>query len=66
MRGSPAESENDNPTIGLLVCGTKTTSSLNTPWTHTKVPLGISEFNGIKFLPEAFKSSLPSIEGSGK
>lgn len=27
-----------------------------------KVPLGISEFNGIKFLPEAFKSSLPSIE----
>lgn len=56
------KAKNDSPTIGLLVCKDKDNFFAQYSLDAYKVPLGISEFNGIKFLPEAFKCSLPSIE----
>lgn len=54
--------ENDSPTIGLLVCKDKDNIFAQYSLEAYKMPLGISEFSGIKFLPDSFKCSLPTIE----
>lgn len=54
--------ENDNATIGLIICKTKDDIIAEYSLTDLHKPLGISSYELRKILPENFKSSLPSIE----
>lgn len=56
------KTEQDNPTIGLLICKDKDNVLAQYALESSSQPIGISEFQLTKFLPEEFKSSLPSIE----
>lgn len=52
----------DNPTIGLLICRTKDNIEAQYSLKSSSQPIGISEYNLSKLIPENFKSLLPSIE----
>ncbi|MDR0874038.1 MAG: PDDEXK nuclease domain-containing protein [Prevotellaceae bacterium] len=52
----------DNPTIGLLICKTKDNVDVQYSLESSTQPIGISEYEFSKLVPENFKSSLPSIE----
>ena len=52
----------DNPTIGLLICRTKDNIEAKYSLKSSNQPIGISEYNLSKLIPENFKSSLPSID----
>ena len=54
--------ENDNPTIGMIICKTKNTIEAEYSLKGIDKPIGISEYELMKLLPEKFKGSLPSIE----
>lgn len=54
--------ENDAPTIGLLICKTKDDVLAKYATTGIQLPVGISEYEIAKLLPEDFKSTLPTIE----
>ena len=54
--------ENDNPTIGLIICKSKDNVKAQYALEASSQPMGISEYEISKFMPEDFKSSLPTIE----
>ena len=54
--------ENDNATVGLIICKTKDDIIAEYSLTDLHKPLGIYSYELRKILPENFKSSLPSIE----
>ena len=54
--------ENDNATIGMLICKDKNEIIAEYSLTDLHKPLGISSYELKKILPENFKSHLPSIE----
>jgi predicted nuclease of restriction endonuclease-like (RecB) superfamily len=54
--------DTDNPTIGLLVCKTKDDVLAQYALESSSQPIGISEYQLSKLLPENFKSALPSVE----
>ena len=54
--------ENDAPTIGLLICKTKDNILAKYASESSKEPIGISEYQLSKLLPDNFKGTLPSIE----
>ena len=54
--------ENDNATVGLIICKTKDHIIAEYSLTDLHKPLGISSYELRKILPDNFKSSLPSIE----
>ncbi len=54
--------ENDNPTIGLLVCKYKDSVEAQYALESSTQPIGVSAYRLSKLIPEQFKSSLPSIE----
>lgn len=54
--------ENDNATIGMLICKDKNEIVAEYSLTDLHKPLGISSYELKKILPENFKSHLPSIE----
>jgi len=54
--------ENDNATVGLIICKTKDDIIAEYSLTNLHKPLGISSYELRKILPDNFKSSLPSIE----
>jgi predicted nuclease of restriction endonuclease-like (RecB) superfamily len=54
--------EIDNPSIGLLNCKTKDNIEAQYSLESSSQPIGISEYELSKLLPDNFKSSLPSIE----
>ena len=56
------KSENDNPTIGLLICKEKDNVLAQYALESTSQPIGISEYELSKLYPADFKGSLPSIE----
>lgn len=56
------KTEQDNPTIGLLICKSKDNIFAQYSLEGYNQPIGISEFEGVNVLPEDFKSSLPTIE----
>lgn len=56
------KSEQDNPTIGLLICKSKDDVFAQYSLEGYNQPIGISEFEGINVLPVDYKSNLPSIE----
>jgi len=54
--------EQDDPTIGLILC--QTNDRIIAEYTLKKVntPIGVSEYELTRALPENLKSSLPTIE----
>lgn len=52
----------DQPTIGLLICKTKDDVLAQYALEGSSQPIGISEFELSQIMPEAFVSSLPTIE----
>lgn len=56
------KTELDNPTIGLLICKTKDDVLAQYSLEGYNLPIGVSQYQLEKFLPDNFKSALPSIE----
>ena len=56
------KAEQDNPTIGLLICKDKDNVLAQYALESLSQPIGVAEFQLTKFIPDEFKSSLPSIE----
>ena len=56
------KSEDDNPTIGILICKSKNDIVVEYSLNNINKPLGISEYQLSDILPKEFQSSLPSIE----
>lgn len=54
--------ENDNQTIGLLICKTKDNVLAKYAVNAVNVPIGISEYDMNNLIPEDYKSSMPTIE----
>jgi predicted nuclease of restriction endonuclease-like (RecB) superfamily len=54
--------EGDNDTIGLLICKNKDDVVAQYALENVHLPLGVSEYELSKLIPENYKSSLPSIE----
>jgi len=54
--------ENDNPTIGILLCKGKDKVVAEYALSDIHKPMGVSEYELTQALPEELKSSLPSIE----
>lgn len=52
----------DNATIGLIVCKTKDDVMAQYSLESSSQPIGISEYELSKLIPDDFKSQLPSIE----
>jgi predicted nuclease of restriction endonuclease-like (RecB) superfamily len=56
------KSEQDNATIGLLLCKSKNKVVAEYALSDRSQPMGISEYKLLESLPEELQSSLPSIE----
>ncbi len=56
------KTEHDAPTIGLLLCKTKNRIVAEYALQGHQLPLGISEYELTRAVPEKLKSSLPTIE----
>lgn len=54
--------ENDNQTVGLLICKTKDNVLAKYAVNMVNVPVGISEYDMSNLIPESYKSSMPTIE----
>lgn len=54
--------ENDNPTIGILLCKSKDKIIAEYALRNIKAPIGISEYTLSKALPKELKTQLPTIE----
>lgn len=54
--------DNDNPTIGIILCRDKNNIEAEFALNNINSPMGISEMQFTEILPEEFKSSLPTIE----
>jgi predicted nuclease of restriction endonuclease-like (RecB) superfamily len=54
--------ETDNSTIGLLICKTKDNIEVEYSLESSNQPIGISEYQLSKVLPDNYKSALTSIE----
>ena len=54
--------ETDGPTIGMIICKTKDKIEVQYSLEIVNQPIGVSEYQLSKLLPENLKSSLPSIE----
>ena len=56
------KAEQDNPTIGILICKSKKDTVVEYALRNINKPIGVSEYTITQNLPEELKSSLPSIE----
>jgi predicted nuclease of restriction endonuclease-like (RecB) superfamily len=56
------KTEQDNPTIGLLLCKSKNKVVAEYALGDKGQPMGIAEFKLMKSLPESLQTSLPTIE----
>jgi predicted nuclease of restriction endonuclease-like (RecB) superfamily len=56
------KSEQDNTTIGILICKSKNDTVVEYALKDVHKPIGVSEYMITRNLPDEFKSSLPSIE----
>jgi predicted nuclease of restriction endonuclease-like (RecB) superfamily len=59
---SYVKDDNDNPTIGMLLCRDKNNIEAEFSLRDINKPIGISEFEFTEMLPDNLKSSLPTIE----
>jgi predicted nuclease of restriction endonuclease-like (RecB) superfamily len=56
------KTEQDSPTIGLLICKSKNDTVVEYALRDVNKPIGVSEYMIAQQLPEELRSSLPSIE----
>jgi hypothetical protein len=56
------KTEEDNPTIGMLICKSKDKPIVEYALKDINKPIGVSEYEISSILPDEYKSSLPSIE----
>ena len=56
------KTEQDNPTIGIIICKSKNDVVVEYALKDIHKPIGVSEYTITKNLPIEFQSSLPSIE----
>ena len=54
--------DRDNPTIGILLCKEKDKLTAEYALKDINKPIGISEYELIKAIPEDLKSNLPTVE----
>ena len=54
--------ENDNPTLGILICKDKDEIVAEYSLENYNIPLGISSYELNKIMPTELKNSLPTIE----
>ena len=54
--------DDENPTIGLLLCKSKSEIVAQYALRGMKQPIGVAEYEIIKSIPSDFKSNLPTIE----
>lgn len=54
------KTENDNPTIGLLLCKGKDKLTVEYALRNVNKPIGISSYEIVKFLPKDFQDKLPT------
>ena len=54
--------EEDNPTLGLLICRSKDNVKARYALEASSQPMGISQYDIHQFLPENYRKSLPTIE----
>lgn len=56
------KSELDNPTIGILICKSKSDTIVEYALKNLTTPIGVSEYELTEVLPKEYKSSLPTVE----
>ena len=56
------KSEDDNPSIGILLCKEKNKMKAEYALKDISKPIGISEYNLIQAIPEDLKPNLPTVE----
>jgi predicted nuclease of restriction endonuclease-like (RecB) superfamily len=56
------KTEQDNPTVGILICKSKKKTVVEYSLKDVHKPIGVSEYMITQNLPDEFKSSLPSIK----
>jgi hypothetical protein len=56
------KAEQDNPTIGLLLCKTQNRVVAEYALRDSNKPIGVAEYQLVAALPEELQTSLPSIE----
>jgi predicted nuclease of restriction endonuclease-like (RecB) superfamily len=54
--------EQDNPTVGILICKSKSKLVVEYALSDIRKPIGVSEYKLTQSLPKSIKSSLPSIK----
>ena len=54
--------ENDNPTIGLLLCKNKDNFTAEYALRNINSPIGVSEYKLLEDIPEYLQSQLPKAE----
>ena len=59
---SNLKSEDDNPTIGIMLCRDKNSVETEFALRDMNKPMGVSEFNLTEVLPDKLKGSLPTVE----
>lgn len=56
------KTEEDNPSIGILLCKEKNKVKAEYSLKDINKPIGISKYELIKAIPEDLKSNLPTVE----
>ena len=56
------KTEEDNPSIGILLCKEKNKVTAEYSLKDINKPIGISKYELIKAIPEDLKSNLPTVE----
>ncbi len=56
------KTESDNTTIGILICKEKSKTIVEYALKDISKPIGVSEYELTKHLPDEYKNALPSIE----
>lgn len=56
------KTKDDNPSIGILLCNEKNKVKAEYALKDINKPIGISEYELIKAIPEDLKSNLPTVE----
>ena len=56
------KSEQDNPTVGLLICKDLDKVEAQYALESSSQPIGVSSYELSKLIPEEFKGSMPTIE----
>ncbi len=56
------KTKDDNPSIGILLCNEKNKVKAEYALKDINKPIGISEYELIKAIPEDLKANLPTIE----